>query len=95
MASCCKGLDDYAPSVYYLDGPLHRFTPTPVSSVAVSITFDLINLLYSNMYYSIDSVSDDTWKWDISDMGNLSSTIALQKYQLQWLSKNILLFGCL
>ena len=58
MASHHKGLDNDAPYSSSLDGVFHRLTPTPISSIAESITFDLITILYSNMSYYIDAMSD-------------------------------------
>ena len=57
MASPHKGLDNDAPYSSCLDGFFHRLTPTPISSIAESITFDLITLLYSNMSSYIDAMS--------------------------------------
>ena len=54
MESHCKVYNEDATSRSSLDGTLHRLTPTPVYSIAASITFDSITLLYYNMSYSID-----------------------------------------
>ena len=59
MVSHCKVLYEDAPSISSLDGMLNILTPTPISYIVASIIFDLIHLLYFNMYYSIDNMSDD------------------------------------
>ena len=79
MASRCKVLDDNDPSSSYLDGTLHILKPTKISSIAASIAFDLINLLFSNTSYYIDSMSDEILTGGISYMGNLSSKITPHK----------------
>ena len=55
----CKGLDKDSLSISSLDVTLHRLTTTTNYSIAVSITFCLITLLYYNISSSIDAVSDD------------------------------------
>ena len=55
----CKLLENNSPSGYYLDSTLHILTPTKIYYIAVSITFELITLLYSNMSSSIDAMSGD------------------------------------
>ena len=57
--------------------------------------FDLIALLYSNMYSYIDVMSDYILTGGISYMGNFSSTLTQHKIELQLLSNHILLFDCL
>ena len=59
MASPHKRLDNDAPYRSCLDGAFHRLTPTPISSIVASITFDLITILYSNMSSYIDAISGD------------------------------------
>ena len=73
----------------------HRLTPTPISSVAVWIKFDLINILYSNMSSSIDAMSGDIWKEGIADKGAFSSKLHYTNFQLQWLSRDPIRFDCL
>ena len=58
MVSHHKELDEDSPYSSYLDGVFHRLTPAPISSIAESIISDLITLLYSNMSYYIDAMSD-------------------------------------
>ena len=70
--SHCKGLDQDDTSGSSLDRTLHRLTPNTIYSMADSIYFDLIDLLYYNIYFSIDDTSDDILTRVISYMGNLS-----------------------
>ena len=78
MESHFKGLDADATSSSSLDSTDHRLTPTPISSIVVSILFDLITIMYYSMSCSIDDTSDEIWKGGISDMGNLYSKMKLQ-----------------
>ena len=57
MVSHCKVLYEDAPYGSYLDGTLHRLTPTTISSITASITFYLITLPYYNTSSSIDYMS--------------------------------------
>ena len=59
MSSHCKGLDEDATSISSLDSVLHILTPDQISSIAASIIFNLITLLYYNMSYFIDFMIDD------------------------------------
>ena len=61
MVSHCKVLDDDAPYRYSLDSNCHRLTPTTISSIAASIKYDLIAILY----YSTDATDDSIWTGDI------------------------------
>ena len=53
-----KGLDKDDTYSLTLEGKLNILTPTPISYIESSITFDLITILYYNMYSSIDAMSD-------------------------------------
>ena len=58
MVSHHKELYNDAPYSSCLDGVFHIYTPTPIFSIAASIIFDLITILYSNMSSYIDAMSD-------------------------------------
>ena len=79
MAYHCKVLYEDASYISSLGGTFHRITPNIISFIVASITFNLINIIYSNIYSSIDDTSDDIWTGGVSDMGKLSSTRTLRK----------------
>ena len=54
-----KELNENDFSISSLDGMLKRLTPNPTYSIVVSVAFDLITIMYDNIYSSIDSISDD------------------------------------
>ena len=74
-----KGLDKDDPYSLTLEGKLNILTPTPISYIESSILFDLITILYYNMYSSIDAMSDAIWTGSKSYMGKLSSTFTPHK----------------
>ena len=79
MASHFKGLDKDATPSSFLDRMLHRLTPTRISSIVLTITFDLITIFHSNMNHYIDAMSGGILTGGILYMGNLYSTMTLHK----------------